>query len=528
MAYILRILLALCSSALLVLSFPSFNFHFLVWLALIPLFLAIKDQSPGISLFFSWISGLAFFMGVFYWINLVDRFTLIHFLIIMTYLGIYIGIFGFLLTFIAGRLKLPFIFIVPPIWVAMEYIRAHAGFMELPLAFLGHTQGGNPPLLQVASLSGAYGISFLIVSFNAGLADLLHAFLNNKKDGFPAIIKTVKKPFLRLAVCIAIILSAWVWGLYISSQRPPGKTMTIGVVQGNIPQEIKWDRSFREFILSRYETFSKRLMSANPKPQIIIWPEASTPGFILNDSPLYRRTVQLISELKSYFIIGSSEYPKFKLTAINTLKTANTALFFAPDGKLMGQYIKIKLLPFAEYVPLDTIMEWPNFILPKGKKQSYMAGNKDYLFSLASNRFGTLICWEVIFPEPARKMVQNGADFLINISNEAWFKDSAFPYQFLVTCIFRAVENRVNMVRATNTGISCFIDPFGRVTDRVTRGGKDIFVEGALTRDIVLSPPGSFYTRWGDWLAWGCFIWGGLLIGWATVKPRLAKGGPPS
>jgi apolipoprotein N-acyltransferase len=158
----------------------------------------------------------------------------------------------------------------------------------------------------------------------------------------------------------------------------------------------------------------------------------------------------------------------------------------------------------ATNVPYEEIIPWPDFIVQKGKRNFDIAGTEATLFGIEGTRFGTLICWEVLFPDLTRNLVKKGADFVINLTNEAWSGRIAFPYQMLSSCVFRAVKNRVNLVRATNTGISGFIDPYGRVTGRVTNEAKDIFVSGALTQKILASPPGTFYTRYGDILVYGC------------------------
>ena len=220
------------------------------------------------------------------------------------------------------------------------------------------------------------------------------------------------------------------------------------------------------------------------------------PAFILGDRSLLQRMAFMVRRIDSYLLAGSAEYPKFGKKPIK-LKSGNTALFLSPEGKVLGQYLKIYLIPFGEYVPYEEIIQWPEFIVPKGMN-SNEAGTEPILFEVDGTKFGTLICSEILYPELGRRMVKKGAGFLVNISNEAWFGKSAYSYQSLSISVFRAVENRVNLVRSTNTGISGFIDPYGRITARLTNGGEDLFVEGTLTREILLSSPGTFYTRFGD------------------------------
>jgi apolipoprotein N-acyltransferase len=309
----------------------------------------------------------------------------------------------------------------------------------------------------------------------------------------------------------------WIAGWQAIPRNLSGRPFSVAVVQGNIPQKMKWDRKYREQIISQYESLTEE--AGKSKPQLIVWPEASTPGFILNDHSLLRRVGSMTRRFNAYLLIGSAEYPKFfKPFGERKLSRGNTALFFSTEGKILGQYLKIRLVPFGEYIPYDEIIPWPDFIV-QGRKRSFdIAGSEATLFRMDEVEFGTLICWEVLFPDLTRNQVNKGANFVVNLTNEAWFGKITFPYQMLSSCIFRAVENRVNLIRCANTGISCFIDPYGRVIGRVTNGEEDIFVSGTLTQKIFISPPGTFYTRYGDLLVYGCIAFLLVIVVWISVK----------
>jgi len=502
-----KVLLALLSALFLILSFPTFDINFLAWFGLVPLFLAIRNQSLKFTLSLSFLSGIAFFMGVFYWINFVKGIKLHHYIIFGVYLGLYFVIFALFLHLIRKRTNYPLIVIAPALWVGTEYLRSHAGFMALPWALLGHSQYLNLPLIQMSSLVGTYGISFIVVLVNSAIADFTGYWIERRQQVESLGLRNT--PVFRGLVVLAIILMLLGAGWISLPSNPSGKSLSVSVVQGNIPQEIKWRREYREQIISKYEILSEE--ASNSKPQLIVWPEASTPGFILGDKVLGQRMVAMVRRFNTYLLAGSAEYPKFGKRPIK-LKSGNTALFFSPEGKVLGQYLKIRLLPFGEYVPYEGVFPWPEFVVPKGMN-SDLAGTDLILFGVNGTKFGTPICSEVMYPELCRRMVTEGAEFLVNISNEAWFGKSAFPYQFLSVCVFRAVENRVNVVRSTNTGVSGFIDPYGRIVAKLTRGDKEIFVEGTLTQNILLSSPGTFYTLYGDILAYGCIAFSvGLVV----------------
>jgi apolipoprotein N-acyltransferase len=231
--------------------------------------------------------------------------------------------------------------------------------------------------------------------------------------------------------------------------------------------------------------------------------------------------VTLIRRINTYLLVGSAEYPKFLKGPVK-LRSGNTALYFSPEGKVLNQYIKIRLVPFGEYVPLEGIIKWPESIVSK-TMTSHISGKEFTILNVDETRFCALICWEILFPDLSRTMVKNGAEFVINISNEAWFGKSDAPYQMLSMAVFRAVENRVNLVRATNTGISCFIDPHGRITGKVTNGSKDIFVAGTLSKQIFLSPQGTFYTHYGDIFAFGCIAISFGLIAYAFLGKHFGR-----
>jgi apolipoprotein N-acyltransferase len=515
MSPLIPLLWALLSAVLLALIFPPYDFGFLAWFSLVPLFLAIRYTSLRFSLSLVFLTSMLSLMVIFYWINIPSGVRAHHYLIFGVYLTVFYILFGLLIHFITQRIDLPWAITAPPLWVTMEYLRSHADFMSFPWALLGHSQYTNLPVLQLAATTGVFGISFIIVMTNAAVTDWILSHRSEGKGVGGQQLKT--STALRMACAWAAVLLIFLTGWVFLRQAPSGKSLSLAVVQGNIPQEIKWDRAYRNFILSRYEDLSRTAAGTNP--HLIVWPEAATPGMVLMDSPSFQRMVKLVREVKTYMLIGSAEYPKFDKILVRQVKSANTALFFSPEGRIQGQYLKIRLLPFGEYVPYEGIFPWPEALVPRGLK-SDLAGKEQILFDLEGIKIGTLICSEAMYPELSRSLVRKGAGLLVNISNEAWFGKSAYPYQFLSLCVFRAVENRVNIARASNTGISCFIDPYGRVSDRVRNGDQDIFIAGTSTAAICLSPAGTFYTQHGDVFAWLCIVFSVGLMGWSIFKER--------
>ncbi len=497
------ILAPVLSGVLLFLAFPNYNAWWFAWIGLAPLLVVISGRGSMQGFLLSFICGLVFFAGVFDWMLETDGYEILHHSILVFGLALYFGIFGLALTFLIRRAQMTVAFLAAPfLWIALEYIRGKLFFLALPWAFLGHTQYQNISLIQISAITGAYGVSFLVVLVNSAVALLILGILNRLgwqqiTDGnFPS-----RRGIYVITLGAAVLMTlALLYGNTLSSERNTQKSIKVSVLQGNIEQSKKWDPKYAGVIMQTYGDLSRK--AARDNPDLIIWPEAATPGFILKKLDLMNQTISLVKELKTYFIIGSSEFPKFDKDLLKAQKTGNTALFFSPDGKILGQYLKIYLFPFSEYVPYEGIIPWPQFIVPD-KKSSHVAGKEFTLFNINNASFGVLICWETIFPDLFRQYIKEGAQFMVNIGNEAWFGKSAGPNQFLSINIFRAIENRVFMVRCNNTGISCFIDPYGRVVDRVrSEEGQDIFVRGMLTGEVIPLNSNTIYTRHGDWLVW--------------------------
>ena len=337
--------------------------------------------------------------------------------------------------------------------------------------------------------------------FSKGGSINLLPFLKGGREG-------LKRGKYLIIITTSLLIFTLVYGYFTITNTITGSKVKISVVQGNIEQAKKWDRRYRNYILERYEELSRR--ASKDQPGLVIWPEAATPGFILKDIYLIKRITGLVREMNTYFLIGSCEYPKFQKSPFEVGGLGNTALFFSPNGKVLGQYLKIHLVPFAEHVPHEKLIPWPRFIVPKGMKGYEVPGNEITLFDLQGTKFGALICWETIFPGLFRSFVRKGAHFMVNITNEGWFNKPTIFYQYVAMNVFRAVENRIYLVRCANTGISCFIDPYGRVVDRVKdEKGRDIYVPGVLTFSVIASDSKTIYTRCGDWFAFlsiGCSI----------------------
>ena len=497
------ILPVLLSALLLIISFPPFDFSYAAWIALVPLLLITTGKGQRFSFLLSLICGCTFILGVFKWILEVVNYTYLHHALLVIYLGSYVAVFGLLTNWIARRISAAWaLWTAPFIWVVLEYIRSHFFFIALPWGLLSHSQYQCPSVIQIASVTGAYGVSFLIVLVNSAVTAIL-LLVNSglAKNLLPHINSVPRRAAFGLAgtaaACTALTL---IFGFRTISRPIQGEHIKISVVQGDIEQTQKWDHKYAAYIMQTYRDLT--LQAARDKPDLIVWPETATPGSVNRNLSLHRQLTGLSKQAGAYLLVGRAQQQKFRSKGPKQAKFYNSAFLIGPKGKLR-HYNKIRLFPFGEYLPMKGIIPWSFIHVPA--IDGYVSGKEYTVFDLPPGKFGVTICWENIFPNFVRQFTKRGAGFIINITNEAWFGDSAAPYQFLSMSVLRAAENRVSVIRSANTGISCFIDPYGRVLGRVENDQhKPVFVRGFLTREVPVRTATTFYARRGDVFAYAC------------------------
>jgi apolipoprotein N-acyltransferase len=512
------IILALLSAILLIISFPPYNAPYGVWVALVPLLLIIMGKDQKYSFLLSQICGSIYILGVFNWILEVENYTFLHHTILVVYLGSYVAFFGLMINLTSRWFGAGWALAAAPfVWVFLEYIRSNFFFIALPWGLLAHSQYQSPVVIQIASISGVYGISFLIVLVNSAVA----AAILLSGSFFPKFILQLpgsisKRSGLSIIGLAAISLAlTLIYGFQIIEQPLDGDPIKVSVVQGNIEQTQKWDKKYSRYIL---ETYNDLTMKASmDMPDLIVWPETSTPGSINQNLSIHNQLRKLSRNTGTYLLVGSAQRQKFRGEDKKQANYYNSAFLIPPRGK-QQHYNKIRLFPFGEYLPMKDIFPWSFISVPE--VGGYVPGKKFKIFNHPAGQFGVTICWENIFPDFVRQFVKRGAGLIINITNEAWFGETAAPYQFLSMSVMRAVENRVSVIRSANTGVSGFIDPYGRIVGRVKNDEqKDIFVRGFLTRDIPVVQGKTFYTRFGNIFVYLCGIISAFLIFRLIVGP---------
>ena len=527
------------------------------WVIFVPLFFLIYNKKPLQSFLYSYIYGLFYFYFLFYWIGFV---SVIGLVCLVLYLGLYIGIFGLAaawwlnreqkislqdkISADKGKIKkmllsfLPDTVVLPCLWVILEYIRSHFPVLGFGWALLGYSQTPNLPLIQISRITGAYGVSFIIMVFNVTLFYFIRWLILSR--GLSS--KNEDKNYCKIKFCFSAGICAGLFLVYLSYgifilNKPINRQdpiVRIGVVQGNIPQEVKWDNESQSLIMQKYSLLSQ--LALVKSPDIIIWPETSVPDYIKEGGWAYEAVSELARQTKIPFLVGAP-YLEEEGTA-QSGNLFNSAFLFSAQGRLVGRYDKLRLVPFGEYLPfvgkirflekyIKIINEVGDFkpgdkytLLPVPEPSSLQTDiddrinqedpeETDFYPETEEKYIGVFICFEDIFTDLVRELVNKGAGILVNITNDAWFKYSPAPYQHMNASVFRAVENNRSVVRAANTGISCFIDPHGRVYSILKKGKgvwPGLFISGYLVEDVIFTQEKTFYTQHGDIFVLICLI----------------------
>lgn len=446
---------ALLSSLMLVLTFSVKDIGILAWFGLVPFLISLAQKTIRQRFVLTFIFSFFFFIGTLYWIRHVSMLGLIC---LCVYLSLELCVFCIFLPRYTHKHSL---LLIPFLWVVFEYLRG-APFTGFGWALLGYTQYKNLFLIQIAEKVSVWGISFLVVLVNTAIAQII-------SKGFRVKLHHSCVWLPAIALCIT-----YCYGAVVLHKNFPQPNISVSIIQGNIAQERKWAPEYADVIMQKHQQLS--IKAAKETPDLIIWPETSVPGYLLDEPKFYKAIVNLAQKTNSYILVGSPR------ENYQTKQYYNSAFLFDPNGKLMQFHDKIHLVPFGEYVPYGEVFRF----LKQPPIADFSAGNRHTIFRINKDNkylatFGVLICFEDVFPHLVKKFRKNGADFLVTISNEAWFKKSTEPSQHVAMSVFRAVENRCWFIRCANTGISCFINPRGEVKQKVAQGKIDTFIAGFRT-----------------------------------------------
>jgi apolipoprotein N-acyltransferase len=502
----LRLALAVLSGVLLGIAFPKWQVSLAVFIALVPLLWALKTPGPertpvpartGFRL--GYLTGAVFHLILLYWIprlpseNVTVPFIMYPALAVMVaYLALFPGLAAMGAAWLARR-GVPLGVSFPFLWVLLEAVRG-TGMFGFPWGSLGYTLAPYPHLIQFAEFTGLWGVTLWVVLVNGAVYHYLDS-------------RWVAPKMAALAALVALVVAPFLHGQHVLRTRPVRPSVTVGVVQPNVG-ENKWHPAVRDSVVEAVLTHTRRLVEeeGNRQPALVVWPETAIPARLTRD-PGYRSRVEgFVDSTRVPVVTG---FPDGVRLPDGTVRFTNSAVLILPGLGVTQQYDKRHLVPFSESFPFPFLNRF-DF-----GQSDFTAGKEPGVFTQLKVPFGLLICFESIFPREAREVCVRGARYIVNITNDQWFGDSAAPVQHFQMNVLRCIENRVGMVRSANTGISGVIDPYG-----IVRLRTGTFEPARFVASVELGNGPTVYGRRGDWI----LIVGAIVVlaagGWAGARGR--------
>lgn len=547
-----RWLLPIATGVLLALAYPPFNFSQLAWLALVPLLFAAQRCDRGETFRRGYIAGLVFFGATVWWTIHV---TLPGMVALVAFLALYFGAAAMLFTIVnrvfdivntlggaegdkraaaaadgdrkaadaeagveqgegtasdSAWRNLLVATMCSAAWVTLEWVRGWFLFGGFGWNGLGVSQHSVVPLIQFASVTGVYGVSALVCFVNFALFFTARRFV--LKLYHPELLR---QPSWEFYIAMILICGAFAQGLREIRRMESPRTLRLALVQGDIPQSLKFDPREKPMILERYERLTRLAIAG--KPDLIIWPETATPQPMRYDADSFALVTNLAAKADACLLTGTIDATPHS----SPPELFNGAILVCPEGRIAGIYHKIHLVPFGEYVPLRRLaVPFLKLLGPKGYEvgddYGFENGKEFTVFEVGGVRFGTVICFEDTMPDLYRHFVQRGVDFMVNVTNDAWFKTSPAAEMHLANAVFRAAETRRPLVRCTNNGVTCVVDEFGFVRTRLQP-----FTDGSVNWELALPAARAitFYAQHGDVFVGVCaVVTGAVLFGYAAKR----------
>jgi apolipoprotein N-acyltransferase len=509
-------------------AFPPFNISQIAWLSLAPLLFAVENCPTAEAFRHGYIAGLTFFGLTTWWVVHVSVPGAIA---LIAFLALYFGAAAALFALISKRIAAPSgtsegghgdsilrnlaaALVGSACWTTLEWVRGWFLMGGFPWNFLGVSQWQAGPLIQFASLTGVYGVSALLCFVNYAFFFTIRRFVRHIGD--PALMRRLSWEF-----CLAMLLVglAFMHGIaeIRAGQQQKTRVLRLGLAQPDIPQSLKFEPGEKRLILSRLADLTDVLLAK--RPDLVIWPETAMPWAIQYDSESVTLVTNILAKSQALLLTGFFDD--------RGPKSYNAAVLFTPQPRVSAIYRKIHLVPFGEYVPLRSM--WAPLLKRVGPRDynvdkffDLSSGDETTIFQVLGFRFGTIICFEDTLPGLYREFVQHDVDFMVNLTNDAWFKTSPELEMHLANAVFRAVENRRPLVRATNNGITCVVGEHGFIRSRCPP-----FVQGSLSCELSVPTERSttFYTRHGDVFAVGCIAISALGIGLAAFRGNRLQSG---
>jgi apolipoprotein N-acyltransferase len=547
--------------------FPPFDQAWLCWIALTPLLAGIwfsganskrrwlRDLSLG------YVAGLAFFWTVFFWLRTV---TVPGLILVGAYMALYFALWSWICGLLRPALRPPPVvsrwakpnaaalsrrtdggfasasterggssaaleddsplrrspwlrstnnlrlaFLLAAVWVALEWARS-LFLSGWGWNTLGTALHGQLAIIQIVEFTGIAGLSFLVVFTNVILLTTARRFILETQ------VRPMR-PHYDLTFTMAAIVGVMGFGLRSLQVQRPAKTLNVALVQPNIPREEKFNPSLAQKTFDQLTRLSAPALGASVRPDLLIWPESAMPGPVLQDELSHRFVMDFSASAQTDLLLGTIDFDESG--------DYNAALLVSEGGQRVQIYHKVHLVPFGEYVPGRRTLPLLARIVGDQVPSDFSFGKEHTVFQLVNDkaRIAPLICFEDTIGDLTRQFVLGGANLLANVTNDGWFRRSAGSQQHLANAVFRCVETRLSMVRAANTGVTCFINEFGRITQVLVDEQGSQFTDGALTGEVSI-PMGhelTFYVRHGELFAQGCV--GIALLTVAILSLRLLR-----
>jgi apolipoprotein N-acyltransferase len=533
------------SGLLLWTSFPPLEWNGLAWVALAPLFwLVILHEVRWKAYLGAWLGGLVFWLLALQWLTLLDVGGFAGWVVMALVFSLWWPLFLAVARLAVVKLRIPLMMAAPIVWVGLEFGRAYflSGF---PWYYLAHSQFRHLYLIQIADFASSLGVSLLVAIVNAMVVDLFSLpLLGRSRDGF----RLSRRQYVRLCVVTFLLGMTLCYGAFRVSNARFIDGPRLALLQSNIEQKHK-NTGQGDSIMAEFSELVERALGRRTRPDLIVWPETAYPyGFITvgKDMP----PAALEEQVHSFAPKWSGEQWLARMREIaqglhdwtnragvpmlvgvlrydhqgpgdpggGGLKRFNAAILFEPNREALHFYHKMHLVPFGEYFPLIETLPWLRALTPyrDEKLQSLAFGREPLALPLGPYRLAVSICFEDTIPQVIRRSFTGlgaGAqpDVLLNLSNDGWFHGSAELDMHLASGVFRAIENRVPLARAVNTGLSALVDGNGEIRESLAKESK-----GVLSVTVPLDARTSYYSQWGDWLGLTCLaISIGLVpLGW--------------
>jgi apolipoprotein N-acyltransferase len=506
---------AAVSGAALSLSYTGFYLSIYAWVCVGILLVVIFRARPGVAFGCGFLHGVFFVLTSLPWIAAV---LAVHgglsraggwavLLLIAAAWGILTGSFAWCVRRLSQKSVLLACAGAPFLWVTFEFARAHLPEISFPWNLLGYPASANLGVLQVTTVTGVYGLSFLVAAFNSLIAW--------------ADVGPTPRPQRRVTILMAAtaaIFMVMIVGSRIVPQTSPHHYAR--AVQPNFPEAPEYPPDWFHRHASDLDEIEK--LSLEPtlhQPDLLVWPEAPAP-FSFEDPQFAQRASALATRVHHPFLAGVIEWKPMSASSDQShmvMAPYNSAILLDPQGRLVFTYDKVHLVPFGEYEPFPLIHRVVASV--SSEVGGFRKGTKYAVGQLPGGRkFGTFICYEAIYPGEVRRFAANGAELYINISNDGWFGRSAAADQHLRMARVRAVENRRWLLRVTNNGYTVSVDPFGRIISTIPAD-----VRGAADLPYDFSTDETIYTRFGDWFAWLCVIVSVILLAATFRKGNIVR-----